>query len=79
MPTNTTTPRTHVPTWDVPAVHIERPASVPTSAEVKASFDPNDRMASEITQLAALHPWRDQLPRSLLHETTQTQSEGSHA
>jgi hypothetical protein len=30
-------------TANVPSVHIERPASIPSSAEVKASFDPNER------------------------------------
>jgi hypothetical protein len=39
---------------DVPAVHVEQPVSVPTSAQVKASFDPNERMASEISPLTTV-------------------------
>jgi hypothetical protein len=45
---------TRPPAWDVPAIHIEQPISVPTSAEVKASFDPKDVCASGITLLTTV-------------------------
>jgi hypothetical protein len=35
-------------------VHIERPPSVPSSAEVKASFDPNKNHQGEVTNLASI-------------------------
>jgi hypothetical protein len=58
---------------NVPAAHVEQPVSVPTSAEVKASFDPNERLAGEITRLATVtsgeteiqlvrHDWPDSDP-----------------
>jgi hypothetical protein len=49
--TTTTNPAS---TWDVPAIHVYQPGDVPTSAEVKAALDPNDRLASDITDLATV-------------------------
>lgn len=43
-----------VPTLKVPAAHIDQPIHIPSSAEVKDAFDPNEGFASEITPLATV-------------------------